>query len=151
MEGAISPMGEVPDDEYLVPIGQGIIRRTGKDLTIVASLLMLYRALAAAETLAGRGIEAEVIDPRTLVPLDKELIFQSVRKTGRLLIVEEDNLTNGWGAEIAALAADQVFAWLDAPVKRVAAPDVPPPFAPVLEREYVPSEQRIVDAVLSML
>jgi pyruvate/2-oxoglutarate/acetoin dehydrogenase E1 component len=150
-KGALSAVGEVPDEDYIVPIGQGIIRRPGKDLTIVASLLMLYRALAAAETLAARGIEAEVIDPRTLVPLDKELIFQSVRKTGRLLIVEEDNLTNGWGAEIAALAADQVFAWLDAPVKRVAAPDVPPPFAPVLEREYVPSEQKIVDAVLSMM
>jgi len=150
-KGALSPIGEVPEEDYIVPIGVGIIRRPGKDVTIVANLLMLYRALAAAETLAGKGIEAEVIDPRTLVPLDKDLILNSVRKTGRLVIVEEDNFTNGWGAEIAALMADEGFAWLDAPIKRVAAPDVPPPFAPVLEKAYVPSEQRVVDAVLSII
>ena len=85
------------------------------------------------------------------MPLDKELILESVKKTGRLVIVEEDNFTNGWGAEIAALMADEGFAWLDAPIKRVASPDVPPPFAPVLERAYVPSEQRIVDAVMATL
>ncbi len=150
-KGAVSPIGEVPDEDYTVPIGKGIIRREGKHVTIVANLLMLYRALAAAETLAEKGIEAEVIDPRTLVPLDKDLIFESVRKTGRLVIVEEDNLTNGWGAEVAALAADEVFEWLDAPIKRVAAPDVPPPFAPVLERAYVPSEARVVQAVLDSM
>jgi acetoin:2,6-dichlorophenolindophenol oxidoreductase subunit beta len=149
-KGAVSPVGEVPDTDYTVPIGVGEIRRSGKDVTIVSNLLMLYRSLAAAELLAEQGIEVEVIDPRTLVPLDKELIFQSVRKTGRLLIVEEDNLTNGWGAEVAALAADEVFEWLDAPIKRIAAPDVPPPFAPVLEREYLPNEQKIVAAVQSM-
>ena len=110
-KGALSPVGEVPDEDYIVPIGQGIIRRPGRDLTIVANLLMLYRSLAAAARLAEQGIEAEVIDPRTLVPLDKQLILDSVRKTGRLLIVEEDNLTNGWGAEIAALMADEAFAW----------------------------------------
>lgn len=149
-KGAISPVGEVPDEDYIVPIGKGTVRREGKDITIVANLLMLYRSLAAAETLAQKGIQAEVIDPRSLVPLDEELIYYSVRKTGRLLIVEEDNLTNGWGAEVAARMADTAFPWLDAPIKRVAAPDVPPPFAPVLEREYVPSEQRIVETALSM-
>jgi len=111
---------------------------------------MMYRALAAAEMLAQRGLEAEVIDPRTLVPLDQELILRSVHKTGRLVIVEEDNLTNGWGAEVAALMADRAFDWLDAPIKRVAAPDVPPPFAPVLERAYVPDEHKIVEAVLAL-
>jgi acetoin:2,6-dichlorophenolindophenol oxidoreductase subunit beta len=149
-KGAVSPVGEVPEEEYLVPFGQGVIRRSGGDLTIVANLLMLYRSLAAAETLAEQGIQAEVIDPRTLVPLDKDLILSSVRKTGRLLIVEEDNLTGGWGAEIAALVADEAFIWLDAPIKRVAAPDVPPPFAPVLEREYVPGPSRIVEAALTL-
>jgi pyruvate dehydrogenase E1 component beta subunit len=149
-KGALSPIGEVPEGEYLVPIGKGEIRRAGKEVTIVATLLMLYRALSAAETLSNQGIEAEVIDPRTLVPLDKELILASVRKTGRLVVVEEDNLTNGWGAEIAALVADEAFMWLDAPIKRVAAPDVPAPFAPALEREYVPSEQKIIDSVLSL-
>jgi acetoin:2,6-dichlorophenolindophenol oxidoreductase subunit beta len=149
-KGAVSPVGEVPEEEYLVPFGQGVIRRSGGDLTIVANLLMLYRSLAAAETLAEQGIQAEVIDPRTLVPLDKDLILSSVRKTGRLLIVEEDNLTGGWGAEIAALVADEAFIWLDAPIKRVAAPDVPPPFAPVLEREYVPGPSRIVETALTL-
>lgn len=148
--GALSPIGEVPEEEYLVPIGEGIIRREGKDVTIVGKLLTMYRALAAAEILAEQGIEGEVIDPRTLVPLDKELILASVRKTGRLVIAEEDNLTGGWAAEIAAIVADEAFMWLDAPIKRVSAPDVPPPFAPVLEREYVPDEEKIVAAVLSL-
>jgi pyruvate dehydrogenase E1 component beta subunit len=148
--GAVSPIGEVPEEEYLVPIGQGIIRREGKDVTIVGKLLTLYRGLAAAEMLAEQGIEAEVIDPRTLVPLDKELILASVRKTGRLVIVEEDNQTGGWAADIAAIVADEAFVWLDAPIKRVSAPDVPPPFAPVLEREYVPSAEKVVAAVLSL-
>jgi len=150
-KGSISAAGEVPEEDYTVPIGKGVIRREGKDVTIVANLLMLYRALSAAETLAQQGIEAEVIDPRTLLPLDEELIFNSIQKTGRLVIVEEDNLTNGWGAEVAARMADKAFFWLDAPVKRVAAPHVPPPFAPVLERNYVPNEEKIIQAVLSIL
>jgi pyruvate/2-oxoglutarate/acetoin dehydrogenase E1 component len=148
--GAISPTGDVPDEEYLVPIGKGAIRREGRDVTIVGKLLTLYRALAAAEELAKEGIEAEVIDPRTLVPLDKDLLLTSVRKTGRLVIVEEDNLTGGWAAELAAIAADEAFDWLDAPIKRVSAPDVPPPFAPNLERAYVPDEARILSAVKSL-
>ena len=136
--GALSPVGEVPDEDYLVPIGKGIIRRPGKDVTIVGKLLTMYRALAAAEELAKDGIDAEVIDPRTLVPLDKELLLESVKKTGRLVIVEEDNLTGGWAGELAAIAAEEAFFWLDAPIKRVSAPDVPPPFAPVMEQFYVP-------------
>ena len=151
VEGALSAVGEVPDEEYLVPIGKGIIRREGKHATIVAIHRMLYTALNAAEILAKKGIEVEIIDPRTLVPLDKDLIYSSIRKTGRLVIVEEDNLTNGWGAEIAALAADDVFEWLDAPIKRVASPDVPPPFAPVLEYEYLPNEEKIITAVKEIL
>jgi len=148
-KGALSPIGEVPDEEYLVPIGKGIIRKEGKDATIVSIHRMLYTTLSAADRLAEQGIDVEIIDPRSLVPLDKELIYDSVRKTGRLIIVEEDNLTNGWGAEIAALAADEVFEWLDAPIKRVASPDVPPPFAPVLEAEYLPDEDKIIAAVES--
>jgi len=148
--GALSPIGDVPDEEYLVPIGKGIIRRAGRDVTIVGKLLTMYRALAAAEQLAQGGIEAEVIDPRTLVPLDKELILESVRKTGRLVIVEEDNLTGGWAADIAAIVADEAFFWLDAPIKRVSAPDTPAPFAPVMEQFYVPSEERVIQAVRSL-
>jgi pyruvate/2-oxoglutarate/acetoin dehydrogenase E1 component len=148
--GALSPIGEVPEGEYLVPIGEGIIRREGGDVTIVGKLLTLYRALEAAGQLAGDGIEAEVIDPRTLVPLDKALILESVRKTGRLVIVEEDNLTGGWAAEIAAIVAEEAFFWLDAPIKRVSAPDTPAPFAPVMEQFYVPSAGRVVDAVKAL-
>jgi len=149
-EGAISAVGEVPDEEYLVPIGKGIIRREGRDVTIVGKLLTVYRALEAAERLAAEGIEAEVIDPRTLVPLDRELILESVRKTGRLVVVEEDNLTGGWAGDIAAMVAEEAFFWLDAPIKRVSAPDVPPPFAPVMEEFYVPSAARVVEAVKSL-
>jgi pyruvate dehydrogenase E1 component beta subunit len=157
-KGALSPVGDVPDEEYLVPIGKGIVRRAcpehsrreGKGVTIVGKLLTMYRALAAAEMLAKDGIEAEVIDPRTLVPLDKELILESVRKTGRLVIVEEDNLTGGWAGEIAAIVAEEAFFWLDAPIKRVSAPDVPPPFAPVMEQFYVPSAERVVAAVKAL-
>lgn len=148
--GALSPVGQVPDEEYLVPIGKGIIRREGTDVTIVGKLLTMYRALAAAEKLAQEGIQAEVIDPRTLVPLDKELILGSVRKTGRLVIVEEDNRTGGWAGEIAATVAEEAFFWLDAPIKRVSAPDTPAPFAPVMEQFYVPSTERVVEAVKSL-
>jgi pyruvate dehydrogenase E1 component beta subunit len=148
--GAISPIGEVPDEDYLVPIGQGVIRREGRDVTLVGKLLTVYRALEAAEQLAQEGIEAEVIDPRTLVPLDKELILDSVCRTGRLVIVEEDNLTGGWAGEIAAMVAEEAFFWLDAPVKRVSAPDTPVPFAPVMEQFYVPSAERVVGAVRSL-
>jgi pyruvate/2-oxoglutarate/acetoin dehydrogenase E1 component len=133
-----------------VPIGKGIIRREGADVTIVGKLLTVYRALAAAEKLAQQGVQAEVIDPRTLVPLDKELILASVRKTGRLVVVEEDNLTGGWAGDIAALVAEETFFWLDAPIKRVSAPDTPAPFAPAMEQFYVPSVERVVDAVMSL-
>ncbi len=148
--GAISATGEVPEEEYLVPIGEGAIRREGSDVTIVGKLLTVYRALGAAEQLAQEGIEAEVIDPRTLVPLDKNLILESVRKTGRLVVVEEDNITGGWAGDIAAMVAEEAFFWLDAPIKRVSAPDTPPPFAPVMEAFYVPSEERVIRAVKSL-
>ncbi len=148
--GSISAVGEVPEEEYLVPIGKGVIRREGKDVTIVGKLLTVYRALAAADELAKQGIEAEVIDPRTLVPLDKALILESVQKTGRLVVVEEDNLTGGWAGDIAAMVAEEAFYYLDAPVKRVSSPDTPPPFAPVLEQNYVPSVERVVQAVQSL-
>ncbi len=150
-KGALSPVGEVPDEDYVVPIGQGIVRREGTDVTIVGKLLTMYRALAAAEALAKDGIDAEVIDPRTLVPLDKELILESVRKTGRLVIVEEDTLTGGWAGELAAIVADEAFWYLDAPIKRVSAPDVPPPFAPAMEQFFVPSVERVVEAARSLL
>ena len=104
-----------------------------------------------AEELAKDGIDAEVIDPRTfLVPLDKESLLESVKKTGRLVIVEEDNLTGGWAGELAAIAAEEAFFWLDVPINVSSAPYVPPPFVPVMEQFYVPSVERVVAAVKAL-
>jgi len=142
---------EVPLDDYVVPIGQAVVKRPGRDVTVVATHMSLYRALAAAEELAGEGIECEVIDPLTLQPLDGETIFGSVRRTGRLVIVHEDTLTGGWGAEVAARAADECLSYLEAPVKRVATLDVPMPCAPVLENAVLPSTSRVVEAVKQVM
>ncbi|MCR4441509.1 MAG: alpha-ketoacid dehydrogenase subunit beta [Peptococcaceae bacterium] len=139
--------GEVPEGEFVVPIGQAAVKRPGSDVTIVAWSGMVPKAAAAAETLAGEEISAEVIDLRTLTPLDKDCILKSVGKTGRLVIVHEANLTGGFGGEIAAIVADEGFDLLNAPIKRVTAPDTPVPFATVLEKAYLPSEEKIVRAV----
>jgi len=142
--------GEVPEGEYIVPIGKADIKREGKDVTIVAWSGMVPKALAAAEALAKEGISVEVLDPRTLVPLDKEAILKSVEKTGKLVIVHEAVKTGGFGGEIAALVADEGFDLLNAPIKRVTAPDTPIPFSPVLERAYLPDEGKIVAAVKAL-
>lgn len=150
-KSALSPVGEVPDEEYLIPFGQAIVRREGKDVTIVATLLMMYRALEAAEVLEKEGISVEVIDPRTLVPFDYETVIKSITKTSRLMIVEEDTKRNGWGAEVAAYIAEEAIYHLDAPIKRVATYDVPIPFAPVMENYVVPSVDRIVEEVKRLM
>jgi pyruvate/2-oxoglutarate/acetoin dehydrogenase E1 component len=148
----LDPTADVPEEEYLVPLGEAAVVREGSDVTIVATHVALYRACAAAEELAAEnGIECEVIDPLTLLPLDAETIFGSVRRTGRLLVAHEDSLTGGWGAEVAARAAEECFHELAAPVRRVAALDVPIPFAPVLERAVLPSVARIKDTVLDLV
>jgi acetoin:2,6-dichlorophenolindophenol oxidoreductase subunit beta len=136
---------QVPEGDYEVALGTVALRREGTDLTILANMLMLHRAMAAAEELAKEGISAEVLDMRCLVPLDMDPIRRSVAKTNRVLIVEEDNLTGGWGAELAAKLSQAAFYDLDAPVMRLAAPDTPLPSAPALEREYVPSVERVVE------
>ena len=145
--GGIDVLGVVPEEEYLVPFGQAKILREGTDVTIVANLLMVHKSLLAAKSLEAAGIDAEVIDVRTLVPFDWQTLFDSVGKTGRLVIVEEDNLTGGWGAEVAARVADSCIGFLQGPIKRVAAPDTPVPFAPVMENYYIPSVERIVETV----
>jgi pyruvate/2-oxoglutarate/acetoin dehydrogenase E1 component len=142
---------EVPTDDYTVPIGTAIIKRAGSDVTIVATHVSLYRALAAADELANEGIECEVIDPLTLNPLDEETIFSSVEKTGRFAVVHEDTLTGGWGAEVAARVADDCLGSLEAPIKRIATVDVPAPAAPVLEQAIVPQVETIVTTVREML
>lgn len=148
---SLSPTGEVPDEDYIVPFGKAAIRREGKHVTIIAKLLMVYKALQAAEELAKEGIEVEVIDPRSLVPFDEEALFTSIAKTHHLVIVEEDHLGWGWGAEIAALVAEKAIYYLDAPVKRVASRDVPIPFAPIMENYVVPDAERIKAAVREVL
>jgi len=145
--GGMDLTAHVPTGEYLVPLGQAFIRRPGRDVTVVATHLTLYRCLAVAEELAADGIECEVIDPVSLLPLDVETLSASVARTGRLVIAHEDTLTGGWGAEVAARIGERCFGELRAPVCRVAAHDVPLPVAPVLEQEVVPSMARIGAAI----
>lgn len=139
--------GLVPEEEYTVPFGVADVKREGKDVTVVATLYMVHKALAAAKELGEQGIEAEVIDPRTIAPLDKKAIINSVKKTGRLVIVSEDCKTAGVSAEIAALVAEEALDYLDAPIKRVAEPDTPIPFSPPLEQFVIPNEKNIIKAV----
>ncbi len=139
--------GEVPDEDYTIPFGEAVVRKPGKDATVVAFGFMVYEALDAAQQLAQEGIDIEIVDPRTIVPLDKDTIFESVEKTGRLITVEEGRLRGGLGSEIAALACGDYFSLLKAPVQRVAAPMVPIPGSPVLEDLYLPNKDTIVRAV----
>jgi pyruvate/2-oxoglutarate/acetoin dehydrogenase E1 component len=142
---------EVPTDDYTVPIGKAIIKRPGDDVTLLATHVSLYRVLAAADQLASEGIECEVIDPLTLNPLDEQTIFASVQKTGRFVVVHEDTLTGGWGAEVAARVADDCLGYLEAPIKRIATRDVPAPAAPVLEQAIVPQVETIVTTIRELL
>jgi pyruvate dehydrogenase E1 component beta subunit len=139
--------GEVPEDEYTIPFGQADVKREGADVTIVATLYMVHKALKAAEELEKDGISVEVVDPRTLTPLDKQAIIRSVKKTGRVVIVTEDCKTAGVSAEIAALVTEEAIDYLDAPVKRVTEPDTPIPFSPPLEKYVIPDEKAIIKAV----
>ena len=141
---SLDPVSMVPEEEYELPLGSVAVKREGTDITILANMLMVYRALEAAEELAKVGISAEVIDVRCLIPLEMATLIQSAQKTSRVLIVEEDNLTGGWGAEIAARLGEAAFFHLDAPIRRVAAPDTPLPCASALERVYVPSVAQVV-------
>ena len=139
--------GEVDDDLYEIPIGKGKVVREGSDVTIVATALMVHRALEAAEILAKDGISVEVVDPRSLVPLDKDCILDSVRKTHALVVVHEAVKNAGAGAEIAAMVAEEAIEYLDAPIVRIGAPFCPVPFSPTLEQAYMPSVEKIVQAV----
>ncbi|MGQ0569452.1 MAG: alpha-ketoacid dehydrogenase subunit beta [Armatimonadota bacterium] len=143
--------GSVPDGDYAIPFGKADVKRPGRDVTIVATSLMVQRALRAAGELASRGIEAEVVDPRTLVPLDKDAILASVAKTGRLVVADECHRSCGVAAEIAAIVADEGFGSLKAPVKRVTTPDVPIPFSRPLEEYIEPTEDKIVAAALEVV
>jgi pyruvate/2-oxoglutarate/acetoin dehydrogenase E1 component len=147
----IKTKGLVPEGEYLLPFGQAEVVREGSDLTVVATSLMVSRVMNAAQELHNRGIEIEVIDPRTLYPLDKNTVLSSVKKTGRLLTVHQACKTSGFGAEIAAMVAEEGFEYLVSPIRRLGAHDVPVPFSPKLEDFVIPNEQRIVKEVLVTL
>ena len=143
--------GPVPEEGYRIPFGQAEIKRKGKDVTVVATHALVQRALNAAEEAAKEGIDVEVIDPRTLVPLDKEAILNSIKKTGRLVVADEGHRTCGVAAEIAAIVAEQAIYYLKAPVKRVTSPDTPVPFSPPLEQAFIPDEKYLVPAIRSLM
>jgi acetoin:2,6-dichlorophenolindophenol oxidoreductase subunit beta len=143
--------GPVPEEEYTLPLGVADVKREGEDLTIVATSSMVYVALEAAELLEQDGVSVEVVDPRTLVPLDRETLVASVTKTGRALVVDEGHTSFGVSAELAAVLADEAFWHLDAPVKRLAALDVPIPFSPVLEDQTVPTPERVVEVAKALV
>ncbi len=140
--------GEVPEDEYTIPLGKADVKRLGSNITVVSYGLMLHYCLEAAEQVAQEGIDVEVVDLRTLKPLDKDTVLESVKKTGKLLIVHEDNITGGVGAEVAAMVAEEAFEFLDGPVTRLCGPDVPTtPFAHSLEDAYMPNTEKIAQAL----
>jgi len=143
--------GEVPEEEYTIPLGLADVKRPGKDVTIVAWSRSTQFALQAADLLAKDGIEAEVVDPRTLRPLDEDLIFDSVRKTNRCVVVEEGWRYAGFGAEIADRVQRECFDALDAPIIRVTAADVPMPYSRMLEKAFLPQPEKVVDAVKQVL
>jgi 2-oxoisovalerate dehydrogenase E1 component beta subunit len=147
-----SVRGEVPDGDYVLPLGVADIKRAGDAATIVTYGLTLHYSLQAAEKLAADGVEVEVVDLRTVSPIDQETVLASVRKTNRALVVHEDNLSLGVGAEVSALIAEHAFDSLDAPVIRVAGPDIPAmPFAPTLEAAYMPTAEKIEAALRRLL
>jgi pyruvate/2-oxoglutarate/acetoin dehydrogenase E1 component len=139
--------GLVPDEEYAIPLGEADVKRTGKDVTIVTYAYMVSKSIAAAEQLAREGIDVEVLDLRTLDPLDEAAILTSLRKTHRLVIVQEAWRQCSISSEVAAIVAEKGFDYLDAPILRVTAEDVPTPFSPILEQRALPSENDIMQAV----
>jgi len=152
IDSSISKIGsDVPEEPYCIPLGKADIKRSGNQVTVIATGIMVHRSLSAAAKLSQQGIEVEIIDPRTLVPLDEETLSTSIRKTHRVVIVSEDVSRAGVSAEMAAWVCDNLFDYLDAPIKRVAAKNTPIPFAPAAERAVIPQEADIVRAILQVL
>ena len=143
--------GEVPEEEYTIPLGKADVKREGSDVTVVAIGLMVHRALAVASKLQEKGISIEVVDPRTVVPLDKQAIIDSVKKTRKLVIMDEEPKTGSVASEIAAIVAEEAFDLLRAPIKRVCAPDTPVPFSPVLEDFWMPDEDNLIKAITEIM
>ena len=143
--------GPVPDDPYLTPIGKADVKRQGKDVTVVTWSKMLWVAMKAAALLAKEGVEVEVVDLRTLVPLDKETVLASVRKTGRIVVLHEATRTGGFAGEISAIIMEEAFSSLKAPLRRVTGPDIPVPSSPPLQQFYLPNEARLMTAIKEIL
>jgi acetoin:2,6-dichlorophenolindophenol oxidoreductase subunit beta len=143
--------GPVPEEEYLIPFGVADVKREGEDVTLIATSSMVYVALDAAALLEEQGVSAEVVDPRTLVPLDRDTLVASAKKTGRVIVVDEGHQSYGASAELAAVVAEGAFWHLDTPVRRLGAMDVPIPFSPPLEDETVPTPARVVETALDLL
>lgn len=142
---------EVEDEEFTIPLGKADIKREGTDVTVVATANCVPLALQSAGPLQEQGVSIEIIDPRTLVPLDKEAIYKSLEKTGRLVVMSEEPRTGSWAGEVAALVAEEAFDLLDAPIKRVCAPDTPIPSAPVLEKYWAPDAVNLITAVRELV
>jgi len=143
--------GEVPEEEYTIPLGKADIKREGDDVTVIGLARTVWHALDTAEQLSKEGISIEVIDPRTIVPFDKETILKSVKKTGRVVIVDEDYDRCGFASWVASIIADEAFEYLDAPIKRITTPNVPIPFSPPLEQYILPDAKKIINTVKSIL
>jgi pyruvate dehydrogenase E1 component beta subunit len=147
----VNVKGEVPEDFYTVPFGKADVKREGDDLTIVATQALVYDALKVAQDLESKGKSIEVVDPRTLKPLDTQTIFASVEKTGRLIVADEGWTSCGMASEISARVAEEMITYLDAPIIRIGAPDTPCPFSPPLEEAYIPGERQIREAIDKVL
>jgi pyruvate/2-oxoglutarate/acetoin dehydrogenase E1 component len=142
---------DVPDEDYVVPIGKAAIRRSGSDMTIITFGAMVYTALEAAKAMAEQGVEIEVLDLRSLAPLDRDAILESVARTSRVLLLYEATLTGGIGGELAAIISEHAFEYLDAPVMRIASADAPVPYAPPLETVFLPSVTKVVEAARQLV
>ncbi|MCW1836294.1 alpha-ketoacid dehydrogenase subunit beta [Bacillus xiamenensis] len=145
-------IGEVPEEQYSIPLGKADVKRSGKDVTIVATAIMVHKALEAAKELEAEGIDVEIIDPRTLVPLDEETIIESVKKTGKCIVVHEAVKRGGYGGEIASMIAESdAFDYLDAPIKRLGGLPVPIPYNPTLEKAVIPQVPDIIEAAKELV
>lgn len=145
-------IGEVPEEQYSIPLGKADVKRSGKDVTIVATAIMVHKALEAAKELEAEGIDVEIIDPRTLVPLDEETIIESVKKTGKCIVVHEAVKRGGYGGEIASMIAEsEAFDYLDSPIKRLGGLAVPIPYNPTLEKAVIPQVPDIIEAAKELV
>lgn len=141
---------EIPDEEYTVPLAKADIKRVGSDVTVVATAAMVHEAMAASEELESKGISVEIVDPRTIIPLDVETIIKSLEKTGRLVIITEEPRTASFGMRIAGIIAEEAFDLLDAPIKYIGAPDTPVPFSPALEKVWLPTKDDLIKVITEL-